>query len=311
MSLPQLPAIPSPSRARRWRKRVAGGAAACVALYSAVIVGAAHLSLHPPRTAVAATPTSLHLKFEEVRFPSATDGLNLRGWYIPADGTPKGLILFCHGRQGNRAGVLTHARYLHQAGFALFSFDFRACGDSDGDMSTIGWREVGDAQGAVSYIASRVDTKNVPLGIFGASMGAAVAIQLAAKTPEIRCVVADSPYATLDRAVDQRFRGLFPSGSSALSIPIQFAGEQMMGHSAITVSPLDAIPKIAPRPLFLIHGLADQLIRSEDSQMLFDAAKGPKQLWLVPGARHVGAYKVAKREYQQRVTRFFQSNLHQ
>jgi alpha-beta hydrolase superfamily lysophospholipase len=294
---------------RRVVRRLAGGASVAAGLYGLLTVSAAYVFLHPPRTAVASSPASLNLQFEEVRFPSATDGLELRGWYLPATGKPKGLILFCHGRQGNRSGVLTHARYLHKAGYALFSFDFRACGDSDGSMSTIGWREVGDAQGAVSYLRARSDTGKLPLGIFGASMGAAVAIQLAAKTPDIQCVVADSPYATLDRAVDQRFRGVFPNGSAALSTPIQFVGEQMMGCATSTVSPLAEIPKIGRRPVFLIHGLADQLIRAEDSQLLFDAAKGPKELWLVPGARHVGAYKTARHEYQKRVTRFFEANL--
>jgi fermentation-respiration switch protein FrsA (DUF1100 family) len=176
-------------------------------------------------------------------------------------------------------------------------------------MSTIGWREVGDAQGAVTYLQSRPDTRHLPLGIFGASMGAAVAIQLAAKTPEIRCVIADSPYATLDRAVDQRFRGVFPNGSVALSVPIQFVGERMMGCETATVSPLAQMPKFGERPIFFIHGLEDKNIRAEDSRLLFDAAKGPKELWLVPGAQHVGAYKTARREYQKRVTRFFDTNL--
>jgi fermentation-respiration switch protein FrsA (DUF1100 family) len=280
-----------------------------VGLYTFLTVGAAYVFLHPPRTAVAETPSSLKLQFEEVRFPSATDGLTLRGWYLPAAGKPKGLILFYHGRQGNRSSVLTHAGYLHKAGYALFSFDFRACGDSDGSMSTIGWREVSDAQGAVTYLQTRKDTRDLPLGVFGASMGAAVAIQLAAKTPEIRCVVADSPYATLDRAVDQRFRGIFPTGSAALSVPIQFVGEQMMGCATNTVSPLAEIPKIGPRPVFLIHGLVDQLIRADDSRLLYAAATGPKELWLVPGAAHVGSYKAAPAEYRLRVAQFFESSL--
>ncbi len=303
------PARPAPTRKRRWARRIAGGAGAAVGLYTFLTVGAAYVFLHPPRTAVAETPASLKLPFEEVRFPSASDGLTLRGWYLPAAGKHKGLILFCHGRQGNRASVLTHAGYLHKAGYALFSFDFRACGDSDGSMSTIGWREVGDAQGAVTYLQTRRDTRDLPLGIFGASMGAAVAIQLAAKTPEIRCVVADSPYATLDRAVDQRFRGVFPTGSSALSVPIQFVGEQMMGCATSTVSPLAEIPKIGSRPIFLIHGLADQNIRADDSRLLYAAAVGPKELWLVPGAAHVGSYETAPAEYQQHVNHFFEKSL--
>lgn len=304
-----LPAVPRRLRMPRAARRAVCGAAVAAGMYSLLTVGAAYVFLHPPRTAVASTPASLKLPFEEVRFPSATDGLSLRGWYLPATGKPRGLILFCHGRQGNRSNVLTHARYLNKAGYALFSFDFRACGDSDGSMSTIGWQEVGDAEGAIAYLRSRPDTRDLPLGVFGASMGAAVAIQLAAKTPEIQCVIADSPYATLERAVDQRFRGIFPTGSSALSVPIQFVGEQMMGCATASVSPLAVMPKLAGRPVLFIHGLSDRLINADDSRLLYAAASGPKEMWLVPGAPHVGSYKTAKAEYRKRVTRFLDTGL--
>ena len=297
------------TRRRRWLRRGLLTFSILVGLYAGLVVGAAYLFLHTPRTPVTRTPKSLQLRFEEVRFASATDQLPLRGWFLPADGKARGVIVFCHGRQGNRASVLAHARYLHRAGFALFSFDFRASGDSGGDMTTIGWREVGDALGAIRYVRTRPDTQRLPVGLFGMSMGAAVVTQAAAVSPDVACVVADSAYASLDRAVDQRFRGVFGPGSEVLSVPVQWVGEQMMGVRAVSVSPLAAIPKIAPRPVFLIHGTADTLIRPNDSRELYAAAGNPKQLWLVPGAAHVQSYHIARDEYQRRVTSFFRQSL--
>src|SRR5688572_4766858 len=93
-------AVPRGQRMQRTARRVICGASVVAGLYSLLTVSAAYVFLHPPRTAVASTPASLKLEFEEVRFPSATDGLDLRGWYLPASGKPRGLILFCHGRQG-------------------------------------------------------------------------------------------------------------------------------------------------------------------------------------------------------------------
>jgi fermentation-respiration switch protein FrsA (DUF1100 family) len=319
MSAPQEPkeaadlGIVSPSprgtRRKRWLRRGLILFSALIGLYAGLIVSVAYLSLHPPHNPVRNTPREEGLRYEEVRFSSAApDALSLRGWYLPAEKKPRGLILFCHGRQGSRASVLAHAAYLHRAGFAVFSFDFRAYGDADG-MSTIGWREVGDALGAVKYLRSRPDTRGLPLGVFGLSMGAAVAIQATAASPEIRCVVADSSYASLDHAVDQRFRGLLGPSGVVLSAPVQWVGEQMMGTTAAAVSPLAAIPHVAPRPVLLIHGTADALIRADDSRELYKAAGEPKELWLVPGAAHVRSHRVARAEYERRVTAFFKRQL--
>jgi pimeloyl-ACP methyl ester carboxylesterase len=278
-----------------------------IGLYAGLIVALAYLFLHPLRFGISEKPDALGLRYEEVQFPSATDRLTLHGWYLPADNPhPRGLIVFCHGRQGNRSNVLTHAAYLHKAGYALFAFDFRACGDSDGTMSTIGFQEVGDALGAVAYLEKRPDTRTIPLGIFGVSMGAAVALQTAAKAPEIRCVVADSPFATLDSAVRQRFYALFGPSAVLLRLPVERVGEQMMGADALSVSPLAAIPQIAPRPILLIHGDEDKICDVDDSRALYRAAApGTAQLWIVKGAGHVGSFHAEPKEYRKRLLAFF------
>jgi pimeloyl-ACP methyl ester carboxylesterase len=294
----------------RYVRRSLIGFSGAFALYVGVVIAAAYMFLHPVRFGIHRTPDALHLRYENVTFPSATDGLKLHGWYIPASGVPHGLILFCHGRQGNRSSVLEHAAYLHRAGYALFSFDFRDCGDSDGDMSTIGWREVGDALGAAAYLRDRRDTRAFPLGIFGVSMGAAVAIQASAKLPEIRCVIADSPYATLDSAVRRRFFGLMGPGGEIFRGPVERVGETMMGGAALAVSPLTAILQIAPRHILLIHGSRDQICDPEDSRRLFAAAaSGTASLWMVNGAGHVGAYRAHTTEYERRVTAFLRERL--
>ena len=307
---------PHRPRSARPRRRLHGwqrgllGVFGVAGLYCGLVVTAAYLFLHPPRCMIDRRPDALGLRYEEVRFASAADHLMLHGWYIPASGSPRGLILFCHGRDGNRGNVLVHADYLHRAGFALFAFDFRDCGDSEGVMSTIGWREVSDALGAAAYLYGRADTRTVPLGLFGVSMGAAVAIQAAARLPNVRCVVADSPYATLDSAVRHRFFGLLGAGGEVFRGPVERVGETMMGGSALAVSPLAAIPKLGPRSILLIHGDEDAICDPEDSRRLLRAAApGTARLWAVAGAGHVGAFNAHPEEYERRVAAFFRANL--
>lgn len=269
----------------------------------------AYTFLHPVRMAIQKTPEAEGLKYEAVSFRSDTDNLKINGWLIPAGGKPRGVIVLCHGRQGTRASMLGYVPWLHRAGYSLLTFDFRASGESEGDTSTIGLNEVRDALGAIAYVKSRPELRGLPLGIFGHSMGGAVAIQAAAKSPEVRAVVADSPFASLDRAVSHRFRSVFGSSGPLVSEPVRFFGERMGGFDTTSVSPLAAVSKIAPRPLFLIHGTRDAVTSMEDSKMLYEAASGPKDLWLVEGAWHVGAREVAKKEYERRVLSFFRAGL--
>lgn len=280
--------------------------AICFAVWLVFSYFIAYGFVHPVKLPAWETPSDYQMPGEDVSFASDEDDhLSLRGWFVPAEGTPRGVLVLCHGRQGTRADMLRHAQYLRQAGFSCLTFSFRACGDSPGTMSTIGWREVGDALGAVRYLKSRPDTRNLPLGIYGSSMGAAVAIQAGAKSPLIRAVAADSSYTYLDRAIDQRFRGLMGGAGPLFAIPVGFFGERMTGMHAHDISPLVVVGKIAPRPLFLIHGKSDILIRYQDSEELYRAAGQPKTLWLVPGAAHVQNFTLHPDEYRSRLRDFF------
>jgi uncharacterized protein len=75
------------------------------------------------------------------------------------------------------------------------------------------------------------------------------------------------------------------------------------------VAPLRVVRQIAPRPLLLIHGTADQTIPVSHTQRLYDAAGAPKELWLADGAGHCGAYFLDRPGYCQRVTAFFATAL--
>jgi uncharacterized protein len=267
--------------------------------------------LHPERDPLTTNPGRGGLPYEEVRFPSASKAapVELSGWLIPAEGLPKGVVLLCHGRGANREAVLPHAFYLRKAGFTCLLFDFRAFGESGGDTSTIGLYESEDVLGAVAFVKGRPELSGLPLGALGVSMGGASVILAAGRSPEIRAVVADCPFATLTRAMRQRFRALLGPAYGILYVPVRFFGQTALGVNSDDVSPLNAVRNFGDRPLFLIHGTADLTILPEDSRLLHDAAPGPRELWLIPGVSHARAFSTHEREYRERVTAFFTKNL--
>jgi len=73
--------------------------------------------------------------------------------------------------------------------------------------------------------------------------------------------------------------------------------------------PVDKIGAISPRPVFIIHGFADDIISPANSMRDYDAARQPKSLWFVPGARHGWSRGVAGALYQRRVIAFFRRYL--
>ena len=145
-------------------------------------------------------------------------------------------------------------------------------------------------------------TKNI--GAFGFSLGGAAAIM--AKNKDIKAIVADSTYASLDRMVNQQYRFL-----SFLKFPFVFMtriyGILFLGIDINKVSPLNDIKDIGA-PILLIHAEKDSQIPAENSILLNKSAKN-SELWIVGNADHGETHAIMKEKYEQRILGFFESNL--
>ena len=254
------------------------------------------------------SPKSFGLPYENVAFPSK-DGTLLRGWLIPAAGRAKGIIVCCHGVDSTRLAMLKPALLLHDAGYAVLLFDFRARGESGGRLCTLGYRETDDLLAAIATMQARPEMKSTPVGVLGESMGGAVALMGTARNPAIRCVVAESPFACLDHAVANHFRSILGGGGPFLGVPTRWFGERFIGHNCDDIAPLREIAKIAPRPLLLIEDGVDSLCPTAETQALLREAGTPKQIWTVPEADHIEAKDVQPDEYARHLITFFDANL--
>ena len=271
--------------------------------------GLAWVFTHPPRRFHTKNPRVFGIPYQRVSLRTRDD-LRLSAWYVPSmEKKPRGVVVVCHGYFGNRATMLPHLRFLHDAGYAALLLDFRAHGWSGGRMATLGCRETLDVTAALDWVSAHPELWGLPVALLGESMGASVALMVAADDARVRAVVADAAFARLDNAVASRLRLTLGPLANPIIQPTQSIGERLLGISCAEVAPVEAIARIAPRPVFLIHGTEDRLIAVDNGRELLRAAPGNATLWEVPGAGHVMSIYTAPEEYARRVLEFLQEAL--
>lgn len=256
---------------------------------------------------------------EEVAFRTA-DGLELVGTYLhrrPAG--RRGLVVFCHEFLGNRWSALPYADSLRDAGFDLFTFDFRNHGNSESEdgYEPFQWvcgREVRDLRAALDYLRSRPDRDPAGFALFGVSRGGGSAICVAADEPDVWAVVTDGAFPTRGTmlAYIMRWAEIYIGRWLPRTLPVGifaalgFAARMRSQWRLRRIFPdiERAASRLAPRPLLMIHGGRDAYIGPDIARGLYEAAREPKALWLVPGAKHNRCLEMAPEEYRRRLASF-------
>lgn len=265
--------------------------------------------LHPvsKRKALYLWPDEYKMPYDNVYF-TTEDKVNIKGWFIPYDGAEKTIILM-HGWGMNRSDILKNTYFLHDLGFNLLYFDFRALGESGGKVSSIGYLETRDVRAAIKYLKETRPESCKKIGLYGLSMGAMVAICEGASNPQISCVAAEASYYSFRRVVS-RWAWVHHKVPSFPIIPIVLHYIRRDLHvNPERYSPKYNIGKIAPRPVFIIHGRYDSIVPAAQAKLLFKRAGDPKEIWLVPGAKHNKCAEVGGFEYKQRLSDFFRRYL--
>ena len=246
------------------------------------------LTLDP---AVAAVP---HL--QSVTFgPSAAR--MLAAWYVPSrDGAA---VILVHGTGAERASLLDETRLLAQAGFGVLTLDLPGQGLSAG-QTRWGAAEERAVSAAVDWLGTRPEVDPERIGAFGLSFGGYILMQSAVRERRLKALVLASTPEDLDAETRRANDGWgFLSALPALWVLHRYRG------AARDLPPPEAAAALAPRALFILSGERDRLVPPFASRVLFDAARQPKELWIVPHAGHAGFAAAAGEEYGRRLAGFF------
>jgi dipeptidyl aminopeptidase/acylaminoacyl peptidase len=307
-----------------WWMKVIGLVAAGTAGSLTLLLGAASYPLSGvlirPKLKRLAQLKSPHLRaflkrikvdIEDVTIASF-DNTRLHGWWLQAAKEAPTVVLI-HGVKKNRTDVLRAALVLRRIGFNTLVFDGRGHGNSEGRYVTYGYYERRDVEAVIEWLVKEKSIDKERVGLAGESMGAAIALQVAAHNDFIKAVWADSPFASLNR-VSHEFIRSATHLPDALVSPVMWTAKHMANYRGSfdieTIEPVLLAAKINC-PVFLIHGTADQLIATEHSQLIYDALTCDKELWIVKGIRHARAARHAKEEYTEKLTQFFNQKLAQ
>lgn len=266
--------------------------------------------IHPKnlRKPVTVFPDQFRLVHENINFRTA-DGIALHGWFIPAPETSQKTIIVLPGRGQNRGEILAGTHFLHNAGFNLLYFDFRGAGESGGTTTSIGYLELRDFDAALEFLKRNKEDEARQIGVYGLSMGGAVALYETANRAEIKCVVAEAAFDSFEGIV-ARYGWVNKHAPYFPVIPLGLMVTRLrLGIDPEPFSPIYHIAKISPRPLLLVAGSHDAIMPVKLMKKLFAAAKHPKEMWVVQGAAHAKCAEIGGEEYKQRLSAFFTANL--
>jgi uncharacterized protein len=252
-------------------------------------------------------PSDLSLPYEELQIKTA-EGITLSCWLIPAGDAARGTVIFLHGVSECKIVGLPIAKRLHDAGFNVFLHDSRRHGESGGSVCTYGFYEKLDVSTIINYLHTRKDVVLGSIGLMGSSMGAAVAIQVAALDSRVASVVAESGFASLRKVYDEYQKRMTKIPWHYLRNLVIIRSEQIAHFKASLVSPGDAVKQVHV-PIFILHGTADNKIPALASEILYRNANEPKEIWLIPGAKHNDMVEKGGEEYYTRIVGFFERTL--
>ena len=238
-----------------------------------------------PGRALQATPADIGLAYQDVALQAA-DGVRLHAWFVPHP-QPRASVLFCHGNAGNISHRLETIALLHALGLQVLIFDYRGYGRSEGSVSEAGTYR--DAEAAWRYL---VDERGLAAGqivVFGRSLGAAVAAELASRR-QPGAVILESAFTSVPDAAAEIYPWL----------PVRLLARYRF----------DTLASVAriERPLLVVHARQDEIIPFAHGERVFSEAGEPKRFLELRGG-HNDAFLTSREAYTHGLRSFLDAHL--
>jgi uncharacterized protein len=236
-----------------------------------------------------ATPADRGLGWQQVDLLTE-DGLSLDAWWIPAEDA-RGSLLFFHGNAGNISHRLDSIQQFHRLGLSVLIIDYRGYGRSEGRPSEEGTAE--DARTAWRWLTEQAGKSPDEIVLFGRSLGAAVAAELAASlAPDVEpaALLLESPF----RSVPALGQQLYPF------LPVRWL--------ATLDYPTERYVSEIRAPILVIHSRDDEIIPYSEGEAVFEAAGESNEMLTIQGGHNTG-FIDSEPDYSAGIDRFLERHL--
>jgi alpha-beta hydrolase superfamily lysophospholipase len=211
--------------------------------------------------------------------------VRLHGLWLPQPRADAPLLLYLHGARWNVQGSAFRMRRMHELGFAVLGIDYRGFGQSTDTLPSESMAYE-DARAAWDWLASQ--HPGPARYIFGHSLGAAIAVQLASQVPDENGVLVEGSFTSIPDVVSSFRWGWLPVGP-------------------LITQRFDAGARVAQlgSPLLVVHGGQDNLILPQLGRALYERASQPKRFVLVEGGSHHNTNSIGQTQYREAMRELF------
>ena len=287
--------------ARRWRMPPAIAVLIVVAVGLLASLAVGEYLTRPVQHLVGSPPSGLQAQRVEIAGQGDT---RIAGWL--GRGRPgAGVVLLLHALRADRRQMAARAAFLQSAGYTVLLIDLPAHGESLADRITFGASESRGVTAALEYLHKEFLGERV--GAIAVSLGAA-SLVLAQPSPPLAAVVLESMYPTIEEAVADRLQLHLGGWARALAPVLLWQLPLRAGVSSQQLRPIDALPRLGS-PVLVVSGSLDRHTTLAETQRLYDAAREPRQLWIVPDAAHVDLHEYARAAYEAKISAFLAQHL--
>lgn len=234
-----------------------------MAVYLVVLTAVAYISVHPIRTPLYLSAMAMGAPQQDIEL--LADGFRLKAWWVHGPVEPNlpltddaPVVILAHGYMMSRSEVACTSYHLWRNGISSLSVDMRAHGRSEGKTCTLGVREKAEIKAAVAWVKEK--RPHAQIGLLGSSMGGAACAFALADEPDLAdWLVLDSVYSSLASASMGWWSLLGVPGMRYVLSPILIVAWPMVGFNPFKVDVANALRKIGPKPVLMLHGDRDCL----------------------------------------------------
>jgi pimeloyl-ACP methyl ester carboxylesterase len=267
-------------------------------------------------------PDSLGLKSEVVSLRS-TDGISLKGWWLPSPGSARANVIIAHGVDHTRQVMLSRAAFLVRGGYNVLTLDLRGHGERAAQYASPGYLESRDILGAIQCVRHRGE--HAPIVLLGLSYGAAAVVLAAAQSEDVAAVIADGVFPSgvavfenINRGIARNprmnpglravaFIATCPGIPTAAALVYYARTGVWLGRDLLNVLPYAAQIRV---PILFISGTRDWIVPTDQVRKVMAAVpSGRKSLITIPDAQHDTTFSTAPAQYENAVLSFLDNTL--